>query len=202
MVSTTQIRFSLKDIDAKGTSNREAEMIVIKQMKNSDIRRIAEIDRSEHVTLSYKYKDGKLETQEVDWHVPRWSTDSSHEFSVEARTKRWTPILEKGGVMLGAFDRDLLVGFAILRYKLTESMAELAALYVSKDYRRQGIAEKLTTETSRLAKEGGARELYVSATPSQSAVGFYKSQGFRLAEKVNKELYELEPEDIHMMKIL
>lgn len=177
-------------------------MIVIKQMKSADIGRITEIDRSEHVTLSYIYRDGKLETQEVDWHVPRWSTDGSHESSVEARVKRWAPILEKGGVMLGALDGDLLVGFAILRYKLTERMAELAALYVSKDYRRQGIAEKLTTEISRLAREGGAKELYVSATPSESAVGFYKSQGFRLAEKVNKELYDLEPEDIHMIKTL
>jgi hypothetical protein len=45
----------------------------------------------------------------------------------------------------------------------------------------------------------GARKLYVSATPSVSAVGFYRNRGFELAEEVNKELFELEPEDIHMI---
>ena len=88
-------------------------MIAIKRLENSDIRRIGEIDRSEHVTLSYVYKDGRLETEEVDWHVPRWFTDGSGKWSVEAHKK-----------------------------------------------------------------------------------------GFELAKKVNKELYALEPEDIHMIKTL
>jgi hypothetical protein len=44
--------------------------------------------------------------------------------------------------------------------------------------------------------------LYVSATPSESAVGFYTGQGFRPTEEVNEELFELEPEDIHMIKPL
>jgi hypothetical protein len=47
-----------------------------------------------------------------------------------------------------------------------------------------------------------ATELYVSATPSVSAVGFYLSQGFRLAETVNEALYAMEPEDTHMVRRL
>jgi hypothetical protein len=53
-----------------------------------------------------------------------------------------------------------------------------------------------------LAKDDGAREIYVSATPSESAMGFYMSQGFRPADNVNEELYKQEPEDIHMRKAL
>ena len=104
--------------------------------------------------------------------------------------------------MLGAFDGDLLVGIAGLCYNLTETMAQLTTMFVSNDYRRQGIATRLAAEIFRLAREGGATGLYVSATPSESAVGFYRSHGFRLAKKVNKELYALEPEDIHMIKRL
>ena len=48
----------------------------------------------------------------------------------------------------------------------------------------------------------GADQLYVSAVPSESAVGFYRSQGFRLADEVHPDLYELEPDDIHMIKEL
>jgi len=54
----------------------------------------------------------------------------------------------------------------------------------------------------RLAKEGGVHELYVSATPSESAVGFYLKQGFRPTAHVSQELYVLEPEDIHMVRPL
>jgi hypothetical protein len=41
--------------------------------------------------------------------------------------------------------------------------------------------------------------MYVSATPSESAVGFYLKHGFRLAIEPIPELFEEEPEDIHML---
>ena len=44
--------------------------------------------------------------------------------------------------------------------------------------------------------------MYVSAVPSESAVGFYRSQGFTPTQEVDEELYALEPEDIHMTKTL
>jgi ribosomal protein S18 acetylase RimI-like enzyme len=110
--------------------------------------------------------------------------------------------VRNGGVLLGAFDGDRLVGVAILRYKLTDTMAQLAVLHVSKDYRRHRIGQRLTQEVIRLAKADGARELYVSGTPSELALGFYRAQGFELARQPHAELYDLEPEDIHMVKVL
>jgi ribosomal protein S18 acetylase RimI-like enzyme len=178
-------------------------MIEMRQMESSDIGRIAEIDRSEHITLGYFYRDGKLEAEEVDWHVPRWCADHRSEHSVQANIEAWKPYLKQhGGTMFGAFDGDLLVGFAIFRPKLTEDVAQLAVLHVSREYRRRGIAAALAEKVHRLAVESGAKMLYVSATPSESAVGFYTSQGFRLAKEVHPELYALEPEDIHMVKAL
>lgn len=177
-------------------------MIVFKQLDRSDIGRIREIDRTEHITVGYTVRDGRLLSEEVDWHVPRWPEDGPDDFSIRGLLDMLTPILEGGGVLLGALDGDLLVGFAVLRYKLTDTMAQLAAVFVSDGYRRQGIASRLTEEAIRLAKEAGAKEMYVSATPSESAVGFYLSHGFELAEQVNQELYALEPEDVHMTKSL
>jgi ribosomal protein S18 acetylase RimI-like enzyme len=177
-------------------------MIAIREMHRSEIGRIAEIDRSEHVTLGYSYRDGKLESEEVDWQVARWYTDGHSEHSVQAKVDAWRHYLEQGGTMIGAFDVDLLVGMAISRPELTDSMAQLAVLHVSNGYRRQGIATRLTAEVSRLAKQDGASQLYVSATPSKSAVGFYQAQGFHLVEKPHPALYVLEPEDIHMIMTL
>jgi GNAT superfamily N-acetyltransferase len=113
------------------------------------------------------------------------------------------PVLAEGGTMLGAFDDDGgLVGFAVLRYGLAERMAQLDAMFVSNGYRRRGIATRLLARVVALARADGADWLYVSATPSESAVGFYLSHGFQLADKVNRELYLLEPEDIHMIRSL
>ena len=65
-----------------------------------------------------------------------------------------------------------------MRYRLTETMAQLASLHVSREHRRQGVATLLLSEACRLARQDGAQTIYVSATPSESAVGFYLSQGF------------------------
>jgi len=177
-------------------------MITIREMDRSEVKRIAEIDRSEHVTTGYVFDGGELRAEVVDWQVPRWPP-AGDDFSVEAMIAGIVPVLADGGTMLGAFGEDgMLVGFAVLRYGLAERMAQLDALFVSNGYRRRGIATRLVARIVRLARADGADCLYVSATPSESAVGFYTSQGFRLAEKVNRELYLLEPEDIHMIRSL
>lgn len=175
--------------------------MIIQTLDNATINRIGEIDRSEHVTLNYVYKDGTLEAKSVDWQVSRWADDDSTG-GLANRIKEWSALLDEGGVLLGALENDVLVGFAIFRPHLTETIAQLAVLHVSKDYRRQGVASALTEQIVKMAIESGATSLYVSATPSESAVNFYRSQGFQHAKKVHPELYALEPEDIHMIKDL
>ena len=150
----------------------------IKHLDKNEIHRIREIDRSEHVTTHYKIVKGVLETETVDWQVPNWPDDEQNEFSIQAHIKQWAPILAKGGLFLGAFEKEKFVGFAILRPHLTPHMAQLAALYVHNDYRRKGIASALTEYAGQLARKKGAGVLYVSAIPSGSAVGFYLSKGF------------------------
>ena len=174
-------------------------MIEIKELRPEEIVRIAEIDRSEHVTKGYKVKSGRLVAEAVDWNVPRWPKEGSDDFSIQGMLKFLRPILNSGGILLGALEGDRFAGLAVLRPHLEEEIAQLAALFVSKDYRRRGIARQLTEEAIRLSRETGAHQLYVSATPSESAVGFYLSQGFKLAKRVHPELYELEPEDIHLI---
>lgn len=79
-------------------------------------------------------------------------------------------------------------------------MVQLASLYVSRAYRRQGAASQLLAEAVRIGRERGASELYVSATPSGSAVGFYLRNGFTPTDTPHPALFELEPEDIHMVR--
>jgi GNAT superfamily N-acetyltransferase len=171
----------------------------IRILEAEEMLRIGEIDRSQHVTQDYVWSPGGLELEDVDWHVPRWSVDGDHAHSVRGCLKAWQPFLGKESVIVGALDEEKLVGLAVYRPRLSADTAQLAILHVSNGYRRQGIGASLVEEVVRLARSNGATNLYVSAAPSRPTVKFYLKQGFRLAEHVNKELYEMEPEDIHML---
>ena len=104
-----------------------------------------------------------------------------------------------GRTLVGAFDADILVGFAIYQSDLAEGMANLSALYVSRSYRRKRVGSLLAEELARLARADGARRLYVSVTPSGPAVEFYRSHGFEPIDEPNEALFALEPDDIHMI---
>jgi GNAT superfamily N-acetyltransferase len=158
--------------------------------------RAAEIDVSEHGTVVYTWIDGELRAVPEAWDRPRWTAETWQQ-------EKWSTVLSLAGVRVwGAFHQEQLVGLVVYRPRLITGMAQLAALFVSKDYRRQGIAARLAGEVGRQAKRDGHARLYVSATPSESAVCFYQGQGFVPTQDTNAELYELEPEDIHMVKEL
>lgn len=171
-------------------------------MQNSETGRIAEIDRSQHVTKAYIYRKGSLELRDVDWNIPSWPADGEDDQNVRAIIEGSQRILDRGGTLFGAFDGETLVGFAIYRPNLSADTAQFAYLYVSKNYRNQGIGSLLTKKVIDLAKEDGARRLYVSATPSAPTVDFYRSHGFEVTRELDQRLYEREPDDIHMDKIL
>jgi ribosomal protein S18 acetylase RimI-like enzyme len=173
--------------------------ISYRRMESEELQLISELDRSEHVTSAYGIRDGVLAQVEVEWDVPAWFADSDGDHSLSEQLAFCQSHLEQGGVMLGAFKDDLLVGAALVRPKLREDMAQLAFLYVSRRFRRQGIAKRLTDHACEIAREVGAVRMYVSSIPSSSAVDFYLAQGCKLAEEPDPELYALEPEDIHLI---
>jgi len=178
---------------------RRRAVILVRHMERTELSRIAEIDRSEHVTREYIRRGASLEQREVDIQVPPWSREGAHDHSIRGKINAWQPTLDGGGLLLGAFEDEILVGFAVLQPDLTPDMANLAVLHVSGSHRRQGVGALLTQEVVSLARSSGARQLYVSATPSAPTVDFYKSEGFELVTKPHAELLRAEPDDIHMI---
>jgi len=169
-------------------------MITVRHMESEEVESIRELDVSESDTIVYKWIGGQIVAVSEQWQRPRWDASEC-----DKRISKIRERLAKGEALIGAFDKDLLVGAAIFRPHLDPGRSELAGLWISRKYRRQGIATQLTREVERLAQKAGITALYVSACPSRSAVGFYRSRGFRPTQNVNKELYEQEPEDIHMI---
>jgi N-acetylglutamate synthase-like GNAT family acetyltransferase len=75
-------------------------------------------------------------------------------------------------------------------------------LYVHRPWRRNAVAGSLLQRVVETARAGGAKRLYVSATRSESAVGFYTTSGFTPIAVADAELFEREPDDIHMERPL
>jgi ribosomal protein S18 acetylase RimI-like enzyme len=166
--------------------------ITIRRLSENDLRRAQGIDVSEDGQSLYRYSNGELTPEPREWHRPAWDAPQW-----EDKITAWAQVL-RWDVVIGAFDGATLIGMASLRYRLTETVAQLVSLHVSRAYRRHGVATRLLHELMRLARRSEARELYVSAAPTPSAIGFYTRHGFAPTARVNQRLYDLEPEDIHM----
>lgn len=61
-----------------------------------------------------------------------------------------------------------------------EPYAELTELYVEEAYRRQGLGRALVEFAERLARQGGAQEMYIlSGAENSSAQAFYRAIGYQ-----------------------
>jgi ribosomal protein S18 acetylase RimI-like enzyme len=110
--------------------------------------------------------------------------------------------VDEGGTVLGAFSEERLVGIGAVVPHLRPELAQLAFLHVSEAFRARGIERRLSDELDHIARDAGAVQMVVSATPSENTVRFYLGRGYELMALALPELYEREPEDIHMAKAL
>ncbi|SFA85714.1 MULTISPECIES: GNAT family N-acetyltransferase [unclassified Bacillus (in: firmicutes)] len=175
-------------------------MITFKNINIEDSEKIRDIDRSETIEAVYSMKDGVLEAQQAGHECPNWQEKDYQEM-----ISRFEYELSNGGTAYGAFDGDKMVGFGVLAHKFRGKemdQLQIDLMYVSNGYRRKGIARTIIDFLSKKAIERGAKYLYISSTETQSAVGFYQSCGSRITSEVDKELFEKEPLDIHMLKRL
>ena len=78
----------------------------------------------------------------------------------------------------------------------------LHGLWVSFNYRDKSVGRTLFQLAVKEAWTRGAEAVYVSATPSENTVRFYKNLGCRAADPIDPELYEKEPQDIHLELVL
>jgi ribosomal protein S18 acetylase RimI-like enzyme len=109
------------------------------------------------------------------------------------------PLLARGATLFGVVDGERPAGLVVVESDFEPGLAWLAWLHVSRPYRRRGVARALWTAAADAALAGGGRSMYVSATPTGSAVGFYLSQGCRLADPPHPDLLAEEPDDIHLV---
>lgn len=176
--------------------------ITYRWLRDDEIGRLADIDRSETVRVGYVIRDGKLTANPVSWDIPGFRTEGGGEHTLAAQIRFCQGHIQNGARMVGAFVDDRMVGLGVVTPEIRPQMSQLAYLHVSLAYRRHGVASRLTREMIEHSRASGAKRMYVSATPSESAVGFYLRWGFAPTSEPIPELFAHEPEDIHMVREL
>jgi GNAT superfamily N-acetyltransferase len=120
----------------------------------------------------------------------------------EAQVNTLEHYVDNGGIALGAFASGRLVGIGVVVPHLRPRIAQLAFLHVSAPLRATGIGSCLSEQLEQIARTAGDSDMVASATPSENTGRFYLGRGFQPMAEPLAELFELEPDDVHMSKVL
>jgi GNAT superfamily N-acetyltransferase len=172
-------------------------MLHRRPLERHEIERIWSIDRSEVHHHVYRFEGGDLVCIPDYFDLRGWPPE---------QVAQDTPVLyacfDRGGAFIGMFDDRHLVGVAVLDtipLGPAGDQLQLKYLYVSRSYRRQGIGHALLREAQAIARTRGAKALYISSTPTENTVNFYRRWGAIVATPPDPGLYAHEPDDIHFL---
>jgi len=180
----------------------ERSPIAYRRLAVSDLGRLGEIDRTERIDRIYMQHGTRLEQLAGARSSPPWDREGTGEHSVAGLRAMLEHVAARGATAVGAFSDGRLVGIGVVLPHIRPGVAQLVALYVSSTYRGHGIGKRLTGDLELVALDAGDTEMVVSSTPSANTVQFYLGRDFEPTGDPLPELYELEPEDIHMRKRL
>jgi len=172
----------------------------IRLVERKEIEKVRKISKREVVEQLYYYKNGTLIIENEFIDDPGWTLAE-----VEEHVRDLYTVFDLGGSLYGAFDGDKMAGIGVLGNKFigsTKDQLQVIFLHVDADYRNQGIGTDLMKRIIERAKAQGAKKLYISATPSKNTIDFYLGLGCQLTTELIPELFELEPEDIHLQLFL
>lgn len=181
-------------------TTKTCQSITYRQLTCDELYKYKQLDRTEQVDHIHYLREGKLVLEAEHWDVPDWSPEEK-----QRRIRRFRDLWAKGATFFGAFDGETLVGISILDHTPVATgvnRLNLDGLWVSHGYRAKGIGRRLFSLAAQEARSRGARSMYVSATPSKNTIRFYLEMGCQLADPIDPELFEHEPEDIHLERIL
>ena len=171
-----------------------------RRLGRSELSRVGEIDRRERIDVLYDQHGAELVARHGNWNASAWDPDGHGEHSVESQVHALEHYVDAGGIALGAFADDRLVGIGVVVPHLRPTVAQLAYLHVSAPSRATGIGTRLCEQLDEIARTAGDSEMVVSATPSENTVRFYRGRGFQPMAEPLAELFELEPEDVRMRR--
>jgi predicted N-acetyltransferase YhbS len=171
-------------------------MITTKSLSRDEVREVWSLDRTETIDGIYYLESGALVLKQEHYDMRGWPPGEA---------EKYTPVLEscfdRGGWFRGLFDNHRLIGVAVLDSRFigrNSDELQLKFLHISSGYRRQGLGRYLFDLARAEARRRGAWQMYISATPSEHTIDFYLRLGCMFASEPDPDLFDLEPDDIHL----
>jgi ribosomal protein S18 acetylase RimI-like enzyme len=176
--------------------------LTIRRLGRGELVRIGEIDRTEEIHLTFVQRGAELEGRPGDWSAPAWDQEGAGEQSVVTHARDLEHYVDAGGLVLGVFEGERLVGIGAVVPHLRPAIAQLAWLHVTAGRRDLGIGRQLADALEAIARDAGDDRIVVSATPSEHSVRFYRRRGYEVMAEPLEELLAREPDDVHLQKLL
>lgn len=102
-------------------------------LTRKELTQIENIDRKELIEEVYYVRDQELKLVKEYYDIEGWLPSE-----LALYTQRLTSIFDRDGVIIGAFDKDILIGIVSLEsYLIDGKTMKLDMLYVSHDYRKK-----------------------------------------------------------------
>lgn len=180
-----------------------AAPVEIRDLARGELSRVGEIDRTERIDVLLEQHGTELVARRRgSWSASAWDPDRHGEHSVHAQRQALVHYADAGGIAHGAFSGGRLVGIGVVVPHIRPTIAQLAFLHVSQDFRAAGLGSRPSADLELVARRAGDTEIVVSATPSENTVRFYLGRGYRPMARPLPELLELEPDDVHTGKVI
>lgn len=165
-----------------------------------DEKFLIDFDRyQETKSVWYTTNQTNVKTKD-DSFIDQWSLEQKKGISLYLKR-----CIKEGGGVAAAFEGSQIVGFANVENRFFGSANQyvpLPFIHVSNFYRGEGIGKQLFYQCCEIAKDLGAEKIYIGAHPAVETQCFYQSVGCILAQEVNDEIYQKEPLDLQLEKLL
>ena len=149
-----------------------------------------DFNRQQEITRIYVRKDETYVLEEQRG-VMDWSIDKKKEVAHD--------LVDGNYISYLAFEEDRIVGFMSLVKKLVSGRMILDLIQVDKEFRGQGIGRMLWEKAVEEARLNGAKELYISACPSEETIGFYRAMGADVTDDPIISIANDEPYDLQLV---
>ena len=147
-------------------------------------------NRQQEITRIYVRKDEKYVLEEQPGMMD-WSIDKKREVALDLVDNKYISYL--------ALEEGKIIGFMSLVKELISERMILDLIQVDKSFRGQGIGRMLWEKAVEEARSNSAKELYISACPSEETIRFYKAMGAEVTDKPIMAIAKDEPDDLQMV---
>lgn len=169
--------------------------VIYRTLEIDECNRIREINASQYIGRAWRNVDGCSQLVEINYQ----DTDFPNGF--ENHLAKLENTIRSGGVVLGAFFKERLVGFCSVNNDIfgeKYKYALLDQLFISNELRNKGIGKKLFFMAAKMAKNKGAEKFYICAGSSEETIAFYFAIGCEETKEIDQDLYQTDTRDYQL----